>query len=1041
MTRPLTEDQRKSGVLEIKNTTTYTYEPTYHLPRTTSWYPSEEASTLLRENYEYTAQGRVQSVTNAAGEITNYSYEMSSDGNNRLFKVISEKVSKGKTVAKNAVTYGSDTQYSYPTLEEAYFNVGQPNSKVVRKITDYNIGTGLIHTVKDGNNQTTTYSYDALGRPELIEYPQFTNQDGQKYSIIEKYTYKNNQISTNFDAENAGIHSLAVDSYRTIKRISNGAESTTHGIAFYDGFGQLLLEEKWDGYNGKFVKTQYHYDSLGRPINSVDESNNTLKVTYDAWGRQDSAQDAKGDIYNSVYNLKTRTNYSFLQGETEQWNNVYTKYDAWGNKIEATAWLSSTKSISEKYKYDSAGNLVAYTDPNGNVNDDGVTTSYVYDELGRLSKVKDALNQTTRYQYDGNGQISKVTVQAKNGIEQTLNSKDFNEIGLLHSKLDGASQSETYDYNALGQLDTKTDRNGSNFTYVYDESGKLKSSKVSRSINGSVQTQESRINFGESGPTNHTTKTFTNNQQTGSQTQTLDTLGQVRSTYSISGNHSANIINQYDVLGRLTSVQDQYFGLYTQYQYNKMQLQKVQTNGSSTITDNPSVNVTYSYYPNNLVDTITYPTLTDGTVLKTKYTYNKVLNWTESMENTKGNEVLSRYRYEYDNNGNRIAVHELRKGDLTEKTTRYKYDGLDRLISIIRPDGSQTMHTYDLRGNRLTLSDTNAVNLNLADTSYTYDLQNTLTSVTKSGASTSFQYYADGMRFMKTKGNTETQVNYNLKGQVISEEKLVSGKYVERANYVRGDRVLVKKDKNVQTNAVKDYYYLYNGHGDVVQIVDTSGVIVNYYNYDEWGNITNQVEGTSNSFKYTGEVYDAETGLYYLRARYYDPSMGRFLNEDTYEGQIDNPLSLNLYTYVHNNPLIYSDPTGHYTDAGGASGGDPLYNLSNTDATNKVILARSSNATTQTKILKSLTKEYKYGFFGDDSGGMTKNQFEYLYKLATSAGLENYDKAIWAIAQLDDFFYSGATDKTTAIAATVGAMGAGMISGGGGKKIKLLSGI
>jgi RHS repeat-associated protein len=59
-------------------------------------------------------------------------------------------------------------------------------------------------------------------------------------------------------------------------------------------------------------------------------------------------------------------------------------------------------------------------------------------------------------------------------------------------------------------------------------------------------------------------------------------------------------------------------------------------------------------------------------------------------------------------------------------------------------------------------------------------------------------------------------------------------------------------------------------------------------------------------------VYDAETGLYYLRARYYDPSIGRFLNEDTYEGQIDNPLSLNLYTYVHNNPLIYSDPSGNY---------------------------------------------------------------------------------------------------------------------------------
>ncbi|OME00569.1 hypothetical protein BSK54_15920 [Paenibacillus odorifer] len=157
------------------------------------------------------------------------------------------------------------------------------------------------------------------------------------------------------------------------------------------------------------------------------------------------------------------------------------------------------------------------------------------------------------------------------------------------------------------------------------------------------------------------------------------------------------------------------------------------------------------------------------------------------------------------------------------------------------------------------------------------------------------------------KGSTHTQVNYDFNGQVITEEKLNGNNIVQKSTYVRGDRVLVKKDKT----ASKDYYYLYNGHGDVVQMVDTSGAIVNSYAYDVWGNITSQKEETPNPFKYTGEVYDEETGLYYLRARYYDPSMGRFLNEDTYEGQIDNPLSLNLYTYVENNPLIYSDPSGH----------------------------------------------------------------------------------------------------------------------------------
>lgn len=110
------------------------------------------------------------------------------------------------------------------------------------------------------------------------------------------------------------------------------------------------------------------------------------------------------------------------------------------------------------------------------------------------------------------------------------------------------------------------------------------------------------------------------------------------------------------------------------------------------------------------------------------------------------------------------------------------------------------------------------------------------------------------MRFMKTNVNTQTQVNYNFQGEVISEEKIVSGEFVEQANFVRGDRVLVKKDKK----KTKDYYYFYNDHGDVVQIVDTSGTIVNNYVYDEWGNITFQTEGIMNSFKYAGEMYDTE---------------------------------------------------------------------------------------------------------------------------------------------------------------------------------------
>ncbi|PYG83894.1 RHS repeat-associated protein [Ruminiclostridium sufflavum DSM 19573] len=114
-------------------------------------------------------------------------------------------------------------------------------------------------------------------------------------------------------------------------------------------------------------------------------------------------------------------------------------------------------------------------------------------------------------------------------------------------------------------------------------------------------------------------------------------------------------------------------------------------------------------------------------------------------------------------------------------------------------------------------------------------------------------------------------------------------------------------------------YFLYNGHGDVGQTVDEAGEVQNQYDYDIWGNPTLTVETAENSIRYAGEFFDNETGLYYLRARYYDPYIGRFTTEDSYWGEDENPLSLNLYTYCANDPIQYVDPSGHkyYVDENG----------------------------------------------------------------------------------------------------------------------------
>ena len=108
------------------------------------------------------------------------------------------------------------------------------------------------------------------------------------------------------------------------------------------------------------------------------------------------------------------------------------------------------------------------------------------------------------------------------------------------------------------------------------------------------------------------------------------------------------------------------------------------------------------------------------------------------------------------------------------------------------------------------------------------------------------------------------------------------------------------------------YYYLYNAHGDVIGLTDESGTVVNSYAYSPWGEIRTQTESVKNPIKYAGEYYDDELDMLYLRARYYDPQIGRFICLDAEKGSIQNPMDMNRYVYCRNNPLKYVDPTGNF---------------------------------------------------------------------------------------------------------------------------------
>ncbi|MFW5438870.1 polymorphic toxin-type HINT domain-containing protein [Paenibacillus apiarius] len=196
--------------------------------------------------------------------------------------------------------------------------------------------------------------------------------------------------------------------------------------------------------------------------------------------------------------------------------------------------------------------------------------------------------------------------------------------------------------------------------------------------------------------------------------------------------------------------------------------------------------------------------------------------------------------------------------------------------------------------------------------SYTYDSRNRLTQVKiEKGKTVSYRYNGDGVMVERSEDDVTTRYYYDDRALIVAEGTVnPDGTVALTAAYVHdASGKLLARQVPGQSGL---QYYFTNGHGDVTEIRDAQGNLLNRYTYDIWGNPLTEEEQVPNMFRYSGEYWDKTTNLQYLRARWYDPSIGRFINEDTYEGNIKNPLSLNLYTYVYSNPLIHADPTGNF---------------------------------------------------------------------------------------------------------------------------------
>ena len=279
------------------------------------------------------------------------------------------------------------------------------------------------------------------------------------------------------------------------------------------------------------------------------------------------------------------------------------------------------------------------------------------------------------------------------------------------------------------------------------------------------------------------------------------------------------------------------------------------------------------------------------------------------------------YSYEYDDYGNRSKMTAEGTEDyvteysyvdsngkytaLLQKEVKTVENEADENLINLNPNSNvkQTVYAYDANGNQITKTTDGTTETN------TYDGLNQLIGFTDGETTASYAYNVDGLRYEKTVNGQTINHVWDGSKQIVAD--IIDGQFYEADCYIRGTNLVAKY--NYRNGNKSEYtYYTQNAHGDVVNLTDSTGAVTKTYKYDAFGVEKNIDDSDTNAFRYCGEYFDKETATVYLRARYYDPSTGRFTQRDSLAGNITDPLSLNLYTYCANNPVFFCDPSGHF---------------------------------------------------------------------------------------------------------------------------------
>ena len=794
--------------------------------------------------------------------------------------------------------------------------ITDPANETVRYTYD---AAGDLITVSDANDQRTSYEYDEghnltritdpLGRPfRQLEY----GTDGRLVAVVDALGNR-----TEIDVDPALRREVVTD-----------AEGRLTTISSFDLRGNLVAVDKvFDGTSQRWAlgyddrdnllkRTDplgntwaFTYDAAGNLLSSTDPESRAVTWTYDAFGQVVSSTDRAGAVtrftYDAAGNLATvidplgaimafeydgagnRTLQVDQLGNETRWS-----YDPQGRAISTTDGLGRTTA----FAYDEAGRLTRRTDALGTeisvryngvgqvttvIDGNGNATTYTYDAAGEVVQITDAAGGSIGFGYDGAGRLASMTDPI--GVTRSY-AYDANGR-LLTETLGGATTS--YAYDGAGRLASRTDARGSQISFTYDAGDRV---VEMASGDGTVRYAYDALGR-RIGMTDTTGVTSWSYDPVGRIAEVAAPGGTISYAYDAVGRRTSMVLPpgridyRYDAAGRLLEFED-WLGGVSQYAYDDAsQLISVRR-------------------PNGVASS---------------YGYDAVGNLVEVIHATAGEELV-RFAYTYDAAGNRTSL------TTSAGAEAYTLDRLDRLTRVAYPDGSSVSYTYDTAGNRTSAT------AGPRTVTYGYDAAGRLAEVNQDGASTPIAHDAagnltdDGARsfswdaFGRLEGTVSaaSSTTYAYDGDGLRVGRTTDGV----ASAYLWDRTLDVPEvvgdgsswflqapgSTVSFGASGTTYLLEDAVGSTRLVTDGAGAAIGRTAYEPFGAVRSQ-SGDVPFLGFAGELTDP-TRLIYLRARYYEPSLGRFLSVDPVQPNAPGTQGWNRYIYALDNPTTLVDPRG-----------------------------------------------------------------------------------------------------------------------------------